>query len=113
MLPAGCFKFKSIAQIGFSILLSFILPTLSKNKLICPENVGAYVSMEFSSNEQSAPIATEKIEIPQNSTANPAKWAELAVQLQNSTKDFNFFNFHECKTVILAEINFFDILIHS
>ena len=52
----------------------------------------------------------------QNSTANPAhlpqkwaKWAELAVQfswqVQNGTKDFNFFNCHGRQTFILAEIH--------
>ena len=37
--------------------------TLPKKRLICPKNVGAQVPMEFSSNEQSAPIAIENVKI--------------------------------------------------
>ena len=68
---------------------------LPKNKSIFPKNVGAQVSMEFSSNELSALITIEKkinilgavLELPgkQLCQSSPfpqkwAKWAELAAQ---------------------------------
>ena len=67
--------------------------TVATDELLCLKNAGAQISTFFTSNEKSAPMAVEKMQIlgavleyPLNSTANLAhlahfcgKWAGLAV----------------------------------
>ena len=90
------------------------------NELLCLKNAVAQISLFFTSHEQSAPMAIEKIKIlgerfgATSQTALPIQpiyhkngpvALKFSWQFQNGAQYLNFFTCHGCQTFILAEIH--------